>query len=144
MMMEQVDAREVQLGDVKFTIGKLLPMEGFKVFEMIRPGLKDALGVDDGDGEATANPIKTVLNIACAAEPEMVEKVRSAMFRHVRFTSPDVPTPTVLLSNEDTAFKDLEPYHIYEILVRTLTVNFTGSFSALMSRNQAEASDILP
>ena len=40
----------------------------------------------------------------------------------------------MLLGHEDTAFKDLDAVHVYEILVRALAVNFTASWAAIQSR----------
>ena len=135
-MAEPLDAQTVTLGTVTFTINKLLPMEGFRLFEKIRPCLADAMSgpMFTSDGDITGN-LAALVSMVSAFPQSVVEEVRQDLFRAVRYKAPPgVPNETVLAGEEDTAFKDLEPIHVYEVLVRCLVRNFTGSWAALRSR----------
>ena len=56
------------------------------------------------------------------------------MFNNVRFKGNGADNFVRLRDAEDMAFKDLEPVHIYEVLLRCLAVNFTGSLKELLLR----------
>ena len=123
---------QVTVEDTTFTIRKLLPMEGYRLLEVIRPALKSVTELDltglTGDDVAAA-----VAVVAGVPQPT-VETCRQWLFKHVLFTNGSVPQPTVLAGNEDTAFQNLTAAHVYEILVRAFVVNFRESWTAAASR----------
>lgn len=133
-MAEPLDAQEVTLGDTTFQIRKLLPMEAFRLFEVIRPALQDALRVQwplSSDNEQ--NRIAMYVAFAATIPPDIVETARRQCFKHVFYKAHDAPTPQPLESQEDMAFKNLEAVHIYEVLVRSLYLNFVESWGVLKS-----------
>ena len=119
------------MGDVHFTIQKLLPMAGYRLLEELRPGLTEAMG----SAPAGANETTVLIGMFGAFPPDRVERAREVLFRNVYFTSPAAPgSRMVLAGEEELAFKDLTPVHVGEVLVRAFIVNFRDSWSVLLSR----------
>ena len=128
-MLEQ----EVQFGDVHFTIRKLLPMDGYRLFEKIRPALEQLADAIQGL-ELSSLDMPTGMKIAGAIPEDILEEARKRLYAQVFFTSPTHPHPTPLLGNEDGAFAALTFYHPYELTVRCMIINFTESWDAFQSR----------
>ena len=149
-------AREVALGDQEFRISKLLTMEGLAAMEILRPAM--LAEVDDNFGQATlavgalavslgANISQTHIflsTLLLRLPTASFYRLKDALFRQVYFTSPTHPTPTPVFGNEPAAFKGLEPAHVYEMVVRSSIVNFTGSFSVFNSRLTSLAASLSP
>ena len=121
---------QVVIGETVFHFEKLLPMEAFRAFEAIRPGLGDALKNVDG---ATNLDIATLSAVFMMSQ-ETVTVAMQHLFRAVKFTNQAVKTPTQLAGMEDTAFMEIEPVHVYEVLARAFMVNFSASWDAIASR----------
>ena len=83
-------------------------------------------------------------DIMCLIPTETIALAMDHLFRYVHYTRPNVQDLVVLHGDIDGAFEGLEPIAIYEALVRCLCVNFTGSFSVLLSRMGGEASPSTP
>ena len=133
----------VTIGDATFMFEKLLPMEAFRAFEGIRPGLASAF--DSAPAQETDEAfLKQVLKALLATPVETVDFAMAALFRSVKFTNAATKTPTRVSGMEDTAFMGLEPIHIYEVLGRAFAVNFTGSLDAIKSRIPAQYLSTLP
>ena len=137
---------------VTFEIGKLLAMEGYECWEIIRTGLEPVFERVDGDtlrefvntvragGTTVATLASNVtaaqlIGRAFAAIPrEVVEEVRRRLFAHVTFMSRKHPGQP-LLGNEAGAFESLTAASVYTVLVRAAVVNFHESldeFGSLM------------
>ena len=140
---EGLAAREVTFGDVTFRFGKLLAEEGFELFEQLRPGLSPALqkieltpDLFEGTEEEIKKKVlgfifRLALQVFATLPPEIVKIAKTPLFRQVTFKSPADKRVLVLAGNTALAFKDLEPIHIYQVIVRAFWVNFRSSFSDL-------------
>ena len=130
-------ARRVKMGKTTFHIGKLLPMEGFDTLERIRLALgksADLSRVGNGSiAEMGAAAVKAILSLP----PEDVARIRDDLFAQVRVSVPQSSATLELLGNEGMAFEDLEPVAVYELLARCIAVNFSASFSAILSGIQS-------
>ena len=146
------DKPDITLGGTQFHIKKLQPMDGFRVLEIIRPGVKDALrdalgGTLSGEGEEVETVLRgaaVIVNVIFGVHPEVVEDVRRELWDRVTFKTPNMAEPAALLGREDEAFERCEPVEFYELLGRSLAVNFTASFSAVMDTMEAEEKDSSP
>ena len=119
-----------QYGDVSFTFNKLLPREARDVFELVRVALSSTI---DGDiDEDTAGPVLAV-RMLLGLPIEARAEVEARLWRAVYFSSPNVKSRTRLAGMEDTAFKDLEPVHMYFVLAQAFVVNFQQSFDVFRS-----------
>ena len=128
---------EVQFGETHFDIRKLPVMEGWHTLEYIRRRVGDKLlDIDLGDsdlgaGTYDAKAVTSVFGAILSMEETDIDKVRTALFKHVKFRNESAKDWQVLEGAEDMAFQALEPGNVYEVLVRCLVVNFFGSFQAL-------------
>ena len=118
------------LGDVTFTVRKLLAREGRDVLEIVRTGVKDAL---DATVDDTADASAVGLRLVACLPIDARQQIESMLFKQVWFTSPNVPTPTRLAGMEDTAFASLEPAHIYLVLAKAFVRNFRESLAVFQS-----------
>lgn len=125
---------EFSVADTKFNIAKMPPMEGFKLVEEIRVNLVFASGkMAVGDGTEASNAtlfIKSILGL----DPKFVKKIMDSLFGYVEFSggASGVEQGWAKLKGlEDSAFINFEVIQIYEVLVRALYVNFSGSFTGL-------------
>ncbi len=114
----------------RFEIFKLLPEEAFDVWEDIRMALGKSMASVSGEGTSVESMI---VQVALGIPKETLAIVREALFKHVQFTNAAAQTPCVLASNVGMAFDGLDVIHIYEVLVRSLAVNFTESILELLS-----------
>ena len=122
--------QEFQLGEVRFQVRKLLPMESYRVLETIRGSLGSIAKAGLADN---ADQWQLGATIISGLPPDTVEQVRQVLFGEVLFTCPEQTSPVRLAGSEELAFKGLEPVHVYEVLARAFTVNFQGSWDALSS-----------
>ena len=140
---------------VTFEVRKLLAMEAYECWEIIRTGLEAVF--ERVDGEAVRTAVETVKEVrargasvatlvsniamfqiigrALSAVPrETVEEVRLRLFPMVSFASRKQP-PQPLAGNEAGAFEHLSGASVYTVLVRAAVVNFHESldeFGSLM------------
>ena len=138
-------AREVSIRGTHFRISKLLPMQAYHTLEILRPALLGSLDSNFGIAQlavgswmqaAGMDADQTKIMLATAllnAPPGQVDRVRTALFKKVFFTSSTHPTATPVGGNEAGAFNGLRASHVYELLLRAGCVNFTESFSDLIS-----------
>ena len=122
--------KQVIIGETAFHFEKLLPLEAFRAFEAIRPGLGDVIERVGGETDFRLAAAKAIFLIP----PDTVNVAMQHLFRAVSFTNSAAKTPVKLAGMEDTAFMGLEPVAIYEVLMRAFMVNFTASWDALASR----------
>lgn len=156
--MDSLTATEVEIKGVRFQIRKLLPDEAFDLYETIRPALSTIGKIDWGpleltSGDAFKESVKNLttkqiiticMDVITAIPTETVKAIRPQLFKHVLFTSESVPTARPLHGNVDVAFKDLGPFYIYELLIRSLAVNFTESWADIESRLFSGSLDSIP
>ena len=125
---EEFLATEVEIGETRFRFSKLPAMRGYALLEKIRTAIGRHAGVQSSAGMGAI--VRAVLSLP----PEFVEEVRIELFGEVKFSNRMAQTAQTLAGAEDTAFADLEPVAVYEVLVRCLAVNFTESFRQIASR----------
>lgn len=136
---------EFSVGDIKFNISKIPPMAGFRLAEDIRVNLVFASDkFDAGDGTESHSAtlfIKSILGL----DPAFIQKLMNSLFEYVEYSGGDSGVEkgwAKLKGLEDSAFQNFEVIQIYEVLVRALYVNFSGSFSGMLS-NFPEINKIL-
>lgn len=140
--------KEFEISGVKFQIEKLPPMTGFKMAEEIRFNLSNtANGIElknsDSDLEAAVLFFKAILGLPV----EFIENIQQTLFETIQFQGGGSGVEkgwAKLKGMEDMAFQNFEIVNIYEVLVRGLYINFSGSFSGIMSAFPQGASDSKP
>ena len=122
---------EFEIEKVKFQIKKLSPIAGFHLFEKIRYELSVNADTAEAQPDSPLLFFKAVLTL----EPDVIEDIRNILFKNISFRGNGVETGWMDLDgSEEMAFQNMEPVHIYELLIRSLSVNFTGSFHAIASK----------
>lgn len=129
--------REFNIGTVRFKIDKMPATQGWRLMEYIR----HAIGTQDHMAGVSPNDPGSTLVMGIAAiaalPTDTVEYIRNVMFPHVHYWTAEVRGGNgVTLTTDgdiDMAFADLEPVHLYELIVRCLAVNFTASYTAILS-----------
>ena len=130
-------ARRVKMGETTFHIGKMLPMEGFDTLERIRRALGESADLSRVGGGSIAEIGATAVKAILALPPAEVAHIRDDLFAHVKIACPQSSGLLDLLGNEGMAFDELEPVAIYELLARCVAVNFSASFSVVLSSIQS-------
>jgi len=128
---------EFTLNEVSFRVNKLNAMDGFALFEIIRKELATTSDNIDLNGDNDADDSILIIKAIASLEPTFVEKIRKALFSRVQFKGNGAESYVALAGTEEMAFQNLEPIDVYEVLLRALAVNFTGSFRAIKSRSQS-------
>ena len=124
-------AKEFTIKGTRFRISKLLPEEGFEVSEILREGLGARLATIG----ATASIETAVAAMFLSLPAATVERVRQRLFEEVYFKNKLTNKQWLNLAQErGMGFTDLEPLHVYEVLMRALVVNFLESLLELPSR----------
>ena len=130
-MLDQMNEQKFTIGEVEFSITKLSAMDGWRLLEDIR----HQIGKSDLGDSVEADILKQISKTITGMDPAFVDDVRERLFKKVEFKTKDVKAGWLPLSGgEDMAFEKLEPSAIYELLMRCLVVNFTASFSDILSR----------
>ena len=120
---------EFQIGDTHFKIIKLYAMASYKLFEKIRVAASEKLaGIDFSGGFGQQQAMTALMSLP----PQFVEDLRVELFASILFRNRnDAKTFQKLGGAEDMAFQGLEPVAVYEVLLRSLAVNFSPSFLKL-------------
>ena len=129
---DQAIPREFTLGNTKFSMHKLGPMEAYRVWEPYRVELFEKLS----NLQLTADT-KTVVALAgllLGVSESVQERARVALFKGVVFQNKTAVTPMELAGNENVAFQDLEVSVVYEVFLRAFALNFIGSLREVVSR----------
>lgn len=119
----------------EFSITKLSPMAGFHMSEYIRVNLVQSANSFETSDDTAASQAALFFKAVLGMDQIVVEHIRNQLFQEIQFKTADVALGWVDLKDSiDMAFQDFEPINIYEVLVRALYVNFSGSFSEIGSR----------
>ena len=121
---------EFEIGKTKFYLSKLPAMAAYALLEQIR----HEIGKTGNEVPESADPENTfpLVKLVLALDPKFVEGVRRELFEKVEFTDPGNPRQK-LAGAEDFAFNGLEPIAVYEVLLRSLAVNFSPSLRSVAS-----------
>ena len=125
---------DFQIGKTSFTITKMGAMSAWRLLEQIREKLGQT-ELDSYTGESQGF-LQTVIGL----DSSFVDRIREELFGYVYFTNDSARTQQKVVGAEDMAFMGLEPSAIYEVLLRSLAVNFMPSLiEAGFLRTGAEA-----
>ena len=134
---------QLKIGEVDFQIEKLPAMEAWRVFEKIRHAFATC---DIGDPKGIGQ-IVTGIKAVMALPVEFVDGIRAELFTYIKFRTKqsdgNMSDWITLSGMEATAFEDLEAVAVYNLISRSLSVNFTESFNAIILKFPA-LSKILP
>ena len=125
--------QRVTLGTTEFQIRKLLPMDAFDTLELIRAAIGSTMDAASLLAMAQRDPLAAVVQLVMRLTPASVATIRRRLFRELSFRNRQYRDWTPVDGNEGNAFMDLQPFHVYEMLVRTLAVNFIESWRAANS-----------
>lgn len=145
-MSQPLDAREVTFGDTTFVIDEPLAEDGHEVLETLRFGAMDVFDSDvlaQDENNLLGAPAVAVAYTLLKLRPETVRTIRDILFRSVKFTRSNIPTPRLLAGQINTAFEGIPHLRIHEMIVRCFVVGFTSSFNDSDSRITSAISDFL-
>ena len=141
------------INGVEFQFRKLLAMDAYDILEDIRVSVNGqviatAMASMDAGGGVTPQKI----GMAFAALPRVIGKTELARIRAKLFTCVDfrlqdakrdsmAPIISDLTNDEPKAFGAAGPLAVYQVLARSLAVNFTEHFSDLLSALDLGAED---
>ena len=124
------------VGKRKFRISKMGALKAFQLGEKVRHALAQ-VDINPGavaGGNKSDMALGVLLQGVLSLPPATVEEIRDELFEHADFSGDDIKKGWLNVGqNMDMAFKDLEARHVYELMVRSLVVNFFGSFAGLIS-----------
>ena len=143
--MDDFTAKDFTIENTQFFIAPMSAMEGFALMEEIRRELGNALDItgmrSTMEMEATEDGSATAMAIANGAiafartlmrmDPVFVERIRGKLFARITFRNANASAPQPLQGFEDLAFTS--PYVIYELIARSLAVNFMTGIPASVS-----------
>lgn len=153
---EKLLDEEFTLGATSFRIHKIPALEAWEVLEQIREQFGKTLDADvmalKGVGSAmadkasenghasdrTADQISAMARLVLGLPPSFVKSLRNRLFAHAQFRNQVAVDWQPLQGGEDTAFMNLEPVEVYNVLVRCLAVNFFPSFRGLFGRSLSD------
>lgn len=142
-LIEGLTANNVKIGKTEFRINALLPEEGFDVLEEIRESAISPSNLYRVLENPTQEGIRNTLIAVLASLPKpIVKSIRNQMFTAVTFTNETAVTPQVLAGRLGMAFdpmQGLNSFHIYEMTVRCLAVNFLESSLDFLSHLSVQA-----
>lgn len=132
-MFDKIKEPEFEIGDVKFNIAKLDAFSGWQVLEAMRYEMSKNSFKDVALDGTTEKTIQALM----ALDPVFVNEIRSKVFAKVEFKTKDVERGWFKIDSAEMiamCFADLEASAIYEVLFRSLAVNFTQSLTEISSR----------
>ena len=138
-MFENIKGNTVEISGTRFFFSKMRAMQAFPVVEKIRFGLGklDALdslkAMDFSTDDVTVEDFVVFAKVILGIEPKLVEEIRVTLFQHVHYQNKST-SKQVLAGSEDQAFQDCGIDAIYEVLIRSLVVNFYDFFVDIGSR----------
>lgn len=133
-MFDAMKEEKFKIDNVEFSITKLDALSGWKMLESIRHQMSktDITGAKTDDKQ---EGMQKFMSSILSLDPVFIDDLRLKLFANVQFKTKDVTTGWLPLTDTiDMAFADLEPSAIYEVLMRSLVVNFTRSFTEIISR----------
>ena len=133
-------SEQVVMGETTFVFQRALPMEGFRIFEELRPGLaalavpiKAAVKAAKGDGPPEPEFAEAAILMVATLPRETIDTAIRLLGRHVTFMRPELGSPVMFANDLDSAVKGLSLFQIYELILRAFCVNFTDSLNELRS-----------
>ena len=136
-MLEGMRDEQWTTGKVTFQFLKMPVFDAFRVADKIRQEL--ALRLEGVLARGSDNADAEFITAVAQANPEFVQELCNEMFKHVvyRTSSND---GQILQGRENTAFAGMRLTEIYQVLGRSLAVNFFDTLSELLYTPEEEAS----
>jgi len=132
-MFDNLSDHEFKIGDVQFNVKKLNALDAWHMSESIRVELGSDIASIEVDGDKK-KALMSIFSKITTLQTDFVNDLRVKLFKTIEFKTKDVERGWLKLEGmEDMAFQNLEPTAIYELLMRSLAVNFTKSFAGLKS-----------
>ena len=128
-----------EAGESTFYFDKIPALKAWDILEYIRANAGRTLASTElGTGSASGMQL---LQALIGVDADFVKRLRSKMFAHVYFVRPGVAlTKQRLAGAEEIAFLDLDAMDIYQVLGRSLAVNFLHSFRLIAESGNPEGS----
>lgn len=124
--IENLTAPEFTRGAVKFHIDKMPALAAWTLLDKTRREL--AAQTDAQDATSLAHSAAVFVKGVMLLPHAFVEELRQELFEHIRFQGGAVAKGWADLAGmEDTAFQDQEGDIVYELIIRSLVVNFEKS-----------------
>ncbi len=130
--LRDFETPHAKYGQTTFTVNKMDSWRAWHVLEELRPGLADiaqkiplTLGIE-----------QIIAAMIIAMPTATVTRAADLLFEWVDFKTPNRGVAIPLKGDEEEAFADLEPFHVYLVLARAFAVNFTQSWRELESMLQ--------
>ena len=136
--LEQYTEPKCVIGNMTFSFRKIKPFDAFFIADKIREELAQ-VAMEDVVANGTGTALDLILGVA-KVRAGFVRDMCSEMFPHVYFTD-GTGDAMVLSGNEDRAFGNLQLTDIYQVLVRSLAVNFFATFKGSLFGSLQEAQE---
>ena len=137
--LKQYTEQRCVIGNVTFSFRKIKPFEAFFIADKMREELGQ-VAITDMVTHGTDNPVLDLMLGIAKVRSGFVQHMCGEMFPHVYFKD-GTGDAMVLSGNEDRAFEKLQLKDIYEVLVRSLSVNFFDTFKGLLFGSPQEAQE---
>ncbi len=124
--IEDLQATEKEIDGTTFTFGKLTAMKGWEWVLLVREEVGKVV-------PAGLPPLMALDKAILLLPTPFVLRLQGAMFEKVEFANART-TLQQLQGAEDTAFADSNPGAVFEVLIRSLAVNFSDSFREIIDQ----------
>ena len=141
-LLEQLEQFSIEtrcdIGNMTFSFRKIKSFDAFFIADKIREELAQ-VAMEDVVTQGTGTLLDFIFAVA-KVRSGFVRHICGEMFPYVYFTD-GTGDAMVLSGNEDRAFAKLQLTNIYEVLVRSLAVNFFDTFKGLLLGSQQETQE---
>ena len=136
--LEQYTEPQCVIGNMTFKFRKMPPFDAFFTADKIREELAQ-VAMEDVVTQGTGTLLDFIFAVA-KVRSGFVRHLCGEMFPYVYFTD-GTGDGMVLAGNEGRAFEKMQLTDIYQVLVRSLAVNFFVTFKGLLLGSQQEAQE---
>ena len=105
-VLKKLTATEVQIGDTKFYIEKLLAEEQFWLFEDLRPGLAELAPIAKGLTEK--NQGELIMSVIGGVPKETIRMAMDGLMPSVKYQWPEMQMPLPVARDRGSAFRGPE------------------------------------
>ena len=143
--IDSLDKEQVAIKGTTFTFRKLGAEDAFDVLEDIRESIGgrtvSVMATKQLLSSASTENVRnlmmevfvTLMGVVVAMPKVDAQRVRKALFKETYFTNQHAKVLLPIDGNENFAFADIEPVQVYELWMRSMVVNFRGSWSVMSS-----------
>lgn len=117
-------------GGTTYTFRKLNAIDGWRIMDRIRKAISEATPSEIDSNDPLTIFVKTIMGL----DSDFVDALRIEMFKYVNYSRDNKSdTPVPLAGHEAEAFMDSSFDAIYNVLVRSLVLNFFEGCSQILS-----------